>query len=116
MIKATMWGGDLPAVEQAAVTLADFVGGARFDHPSRIRYLKPKESGVWELKTGDLRIFGWFPSHDCFVAANGADAYDAKQPGGYAALIRGVVKCRERLNLDEPKFVQSTELRDVISG
>lgn len=116
MIKATMWGGDVPAPQQAAVLLADFIGGAQFDYPTRIRYLQPRTSGVWELKSGDLRIFGWFPEHDCFIAANGADAYEVKRPGGYAAMVARAADCRKRLDLDEPKFITSTELRHVISG
>jgi hypothetical protein len=116
MITATMWGGDMSAAQQAAVLLADFIAGEPFDYPTRIKYLKPATSGVWELKSGDLRIFEWFPEHDCFIAANGADAYDVKQSGGYASMIHRAVECRDRLDLDEPKFIRSTELRHVISG
>ena len=70
--------------EEVAVILGRFAVGARLivepneDTPGDIKRLHPPENSIWELKTGDMRIFGWFHAHDCFVANTGGDATTIK--------------------------------------
>lgn len=72
--------------------------------------------GVWELKTADLRIFGWFPIMDHFVAVVANDATFIKKHDLYAGYIGEVVRFRDELELDEPKFIQSERPQDVVSN
>lgn len=71
--------------------------------------------GVWELKTPDLRVFGWFCSKDHFVAVDGCDATKVKEYELYGGFRDAVIRCRDVLPLDEPKFVGEENYEDVIS-
>ena len=39
----------------------EFISGGPFPFDYRFKFWQPVASGVWYLKTPDLRIFGWFP-------------------------------------------------------
>jgi hypothetical protein len=73
--------------------------------------LKPTVRGVWEMKTVDLRIFGWLWRPKIFIAtfAGLADDYksqDGKPPKeSYGEARDRVVWIRDRLDLDPPTFV-----------
>lgn len=69
----------------------------------------PKDiDGVWELKTADLRIFGWMYRPKEFVAVRGGYTDDYKEPTkirNYADDKREVAKARDSLPLDGDKYV-----------
>ncbi len=73
--------------------------------------MRPPTDSVWEMKTVDLRIFGWMHKPKCFVAVFGGLADDYKPQNGnepkesYKEAMERVVWIRDRLHLDEPKFV-----------
>ncbi|MGJ4996221.1 hypothetical protein ACQR0Z_17465 [Bradyrhizobium sp. HKCCYLS3077] len=73
--------------------------------------------GVWELKTPDLRIFGWFHRKDCFIGVIADTAERTKTYKLYAGYARvEVAKFRDGLDLDEPKFVPGADPHDVVSN
>lgn len=86
--------------------------------------LQCRGQGVWELRTlrtttkvtPDLRVFGWFPLKDHFVAVVANDATYIKRHSLYEGYIGEVVRFRNQLNLDEPKFIQSERPQDVVSN
>jgi hypothetical protein len=78
--------------------------------------LHSRDRGVWELRTPDLRIFGWFPIKDHFVAVVANDATFIKEHDLYEGYIGEVVRFRDQLDLDEPKFIQSERPQDVVSN
>ena len=71
---------------------------------------------MWEIKTADVRVFGWFYRQDQFIALVGDEAWRVKE----YKLVRGytdeVVKYREGLNLDEPKYVREKDPNYVVSN
>jgi hypothetical protein len=73
--------------------------------------MQPPTASVWEMKTADLRIFGWMHKPKCFVAVFGGFADDYKSQNGnppkesYREAMDRVVWLRDHLNLDSPKFV-----------
>lgn len=74
------------------------------------------EGGVWYIKTPDLRIFGWFPVKDCFVAVV-SDAFEnVKKYNLYEGYRQEVIRFRSSLNLDEPKFIPGDDPHAVISN
>ncbi len=79
------------------------------------RRLHPGEHGIWEMRTPDIRIFGWFPHMDCFVAVFGDDASHIKDHDLYAGYRDQVVRMRDALDLDEPKYLDGAEIEDVVS-
>ena len=116
-IPSTHWGGEVPVVDQVTDIIRQFRSGAALHFSRQFNFLTPIDSGVWELKTGDVRLFGWFPSFDSFIAGIGGDANFIKDSPKvrYAECVDLVVKDRDALDLDNPKFISSTDPRDVIS-
>ncbi|WP_068489887.1 hypothetical protein [Paramagnetospirillum marisnigri] len=53
----------------------DFVTGVSLETPKSIREITPHKAGIWEFKTLDLRVFGFFEKIDLFIATHGA-TYD----------------------------------------
>src|SRR5262245_4858060 len=47
-----------------------FCSGVTLTFGHQFHVLIPATNGIWELKTADLRIFGWFWKKDCFIATN----------------------------------------------
>src|ERR1700733_1797046 len=60
---------DLSPIEQVDVLFHDFVSGEDLVYYERCHFMEPLINGVWELKTPDIRIFGWFCKRGVFIAA-----------------------------------------------
>jgi hypothetical protein len=73
--------------------------------------LRPTRHSVWEMKTADLRIFGWLYRPKVFVAAFAGFADDYKKQNGqppkesYSEARDRIAWLRGHLNLDPPSFV-----------
>lgn len=73
--------------------------------------LRPTRHGVWEMKTADLRIFGWLYRPKVFIATFAGFADDYKSQNGqppkhsYDDARDRVVWVRDRIGLDPPPFV-----------
>jgi hypothetical protein len=80
-------------------------------HP--IRHVR---DGIWVLKTPDLRIFGWFPVKDCFIGWRAEHADFVKRHDLYHGLAGETAEFRDRLLLDEPKFVPGVNPDAVVSN
>ncbi|MCE2524121.1 MAG: hypothetical protein J4F49_13055 [Rhodobacteraceae bacterium] len=75
--------------------------------------LKPYDAGIWELRTPDLRFFGWFWRRAVFViSAVGVKAQLQSGQTIYAGYVEQAKHHRRQLDLDEPKFVKG-EIKDV---
>lgn len=118
---------DLPAMTSAlgleiapAEQLFDLVQLYCSDEPltygDHFKPLRCRGQGVWEFRTADLRVFGWFPLRDHFIAVAANDATFIKDHDLYPGYIGEVVRFRDHLNLDEPKYIQSEDPRDVVSN
>lgn len=92
-------------IEQVDDLLHDYVSGADFAYYERSHSMHPSEHGVWELKTTDIRLFGWFVSKGVFVVADVDTAFRCKEHGLYAGYRGNVVRRRDGLNLDPPGFI-----------
>jgi hypothetical protein len=71
--------------------------------------MDPSSDGVWEIKTADLRIFGWMYRPRQFIAFRGGYADHYKEPTKikiYADERRDVVKARDALPLDGKKYAE----------
>jgi hypothetical protein len=74
------------------------------------------QDGIWELKTADLRIFGWFNVLDHFVGA-AADTTDrVKQHNLYYGYAGETARFRDGLDLDPPKFIPGADPNAVVSN
>lgn len=105
--------GKQDPLEQADDLFHDFVSGADFSYYEKSHSMHPTDPGVWELKTPDLRLFGWFVAKGVFVVAEIDSAFRCKQYGLYPGFRNSVVHRRTHLSLDEPKFITG-EYDDVL--
>lgn len=73
--------------------------------------LRPAGRGVWEMKTADLRTFGWIYRPKVFIATFAGFADDYKSQNGnppkesYDEARERVIWIRDRLELDPPALV-----------
>jgi hypothetical protein len=113
----TTVGSQLSPHEQVFASFDEFASGEPFNDDRRFKSLnRTPDLSVWEFKTDDVRIFGWIPCRDCFVATFGdlKDKIETMQLyGTYMAKTHFV---RENLDLDAPKYLESKDYRDVISN
>lgn len=109
-LQAGRLNAPLSPLEQLDDILHKWITGKRMRYDRWLKDLIPQSSETWEMKTADLRIFGWIYRPKVFVAAfiGYTDDYKwhGKQPPkeSYDAARDRVVGIRDRLDLDEPKF------------
>lgn len=105
MLETTVVGGRQTPSEQVDDILYRFVTGKALNIGVDFKHMHPHQDEVWELRTDDVRIFGWFAHEHAFVGVV-ADASDRVHEFGlHAPYLREVVRVRNELDLDNPKFV-----------
>lgn len=110
-------GIELSPSEQVVALAEIFCGGERLSYGRQFKPLTHITDGVWELKTPDVRIFGWFHRKDCFVGAVADDATRIKKIGLYYGYANVTTKdFRNALDLDIPKFVPGDDPHAVVSN
>ncbi|QQM31749.1 hypothetical protein JET14_06160 [Martelella lutilitoris] len=73
----------------------------------------PAEDGIWELRTPDLRMFGWFWRKGVFIISAINSAEMCKKHSLYAGYRNQAVGDRMAFNFEPPPFVNGG-LNDVI--
>lgn len=91
-----------------------FITGQRLKFKTEYHVLEPGENGVWELKTPDIRIFGWFALKNHFISVFGDRADRVKDHRLYAGYRNEVARIRRDLGCDELCVWEKGEC-DVIS-
>lgn len=114
------WTTEISPDEQVYDLLAEFCAGGPLKYDHQFKVLSPRGEGIWELKTPDVRLFGWFPHKDCFVIVNGEATQKLKNQKSdkldlYKRNIAQASAFRRMLQLDEPKYVAGDDPNDVIS-
>lgn len=105
----------LSPADQFVVLLEKFQRGTRLNHDADVKAISVAEEGIWEFRTTDLRILGWFGDHDRFIGVTAAMKKSIRQRG-YPSMKEEVLRFRDALPLDEPKHLQSTRGKDVLSN
>lgn len=109
------WNLDEAPIEQAAALVADFCSGAELTIDRQVKPIRHISHGVWELKSADIRLFGWFARRDCFICTAGNTTYKVKTYSLYNGYRDEAVRLREQLELDEPKYVPGDDPNGVLS-
>lgn len=117
----SFWGTETDPSQDLDALVAEFASGLPigFDHQVkafRRRCLDVLQGGVWYLKTPDLRIFGWFPHRDCFVAVFADTFENVKGKDLYEGRRNQVIQFRNALDLDAPKFIAGGDPHAVVSN
>lgn len=93
--------------EQMDSLLSRWISGREMEYGRRFRVMRPVRDQVWEMKSLDLRIFGWIYRPRVFIAAvlGYTDWYKGRAPAHSYDAARGrVLETRDALDLDQPKF------------
>jgi hypothetical protein len=98
-------GRDLDPREQVEQTLYEYVIGLPMHYDLDYKRLDPQIKHVWELKTEDVRLFGWFARRKHIIIVKGEMKYNLKSRRDYAPHIAETDEFRAGLELDEPKSV-----------
>jgi hypothetical protein len=106
---------DTPQQQVDALT-AVFCSGETLMYLWQFRSLSHIRDGIWELKTPDIRIFGWFPQRDTFIGADVGEKWRIKQHNLYHGHVNIVEHRRTILDLDDPKFIPGDDPNDVVSN
>lgn len=92
-----------------------FCSGQPLAFGTQLKALVHLGYGIWELKTADVRLFGWFTQKDCFLVSDCDTKYNILRSNMVKAYCQQAVRFRDALNLDEPKFVTGDNPDDVVS-
>jgi hypothetical protein len=107
-------GRNLFPNEQVEQTLFDFVKGRPLAYDLKYKKLDPVGNHVWELKTEDVRLIGWFPRPRHFVIVVGEMKVNLKRAADYKPYIENAVNFRTQLDLDEPKSVLGAKREAIL--
>jgi hypothetical protein len=112
---APQWNSEQSPLEQFDDIVWAFVSGEPLVYLHQFKPLRHIAGGVWELKTPDLRVFGWFDQMDSFIAVCADQKNRILNHGLYHGYCGEVARFRERLDLDEPKFLPGEDPYVVVS-
>ena len=111
----TSIGAEDTPEEQLYGLLELYADGQILNFGDMYKPLHPRGQGVWEFRTLDVRMFGWFACKDCFIGVFADDATRIHKYGLYAGYLNEIVRLRSALDIDEPKFVAGEDPNDLIS-
>lgn len=106
---------EVSPLEQLDAMLYEFCSGKPLAVSQRFRKMRPIDNGIWELKTADLRVFGWFPEKDCFLASHCDLTRKIKHHNLYHGYCADSVRLRNALDLNEPKYIVGDDPNAVVS-
>jgi len=110
------WKVEDSPLEQFDQLLETYCSGATLTFQHRFKCLYPRDKCVWELKTADLRIFGWFPKMDHFIAVVADTAQRVKLHSLVHGYVGEVERFREKLDLDPPKYLVGEDPNVVVTN
>lgn len=102
-------GLSLSPYDQLFGRFDEFCIGREFEYGRMFKNLEPKANAVWEIKTTDVRVFGFFVQRDCFVAITGEMKNALRR---YEKHIGIVLEVRRKLQLP---WIAGREHDNVIS-
>lgn len=113
---ASNWNLEVSPQLQLDDYLINYAIGKPLTFRQQFKPIKYHKDGVWELKTADVRVFGWFYSKDQFIALLGDEAWRVKEYNLYQGYAGEVIQFRDALPLKGQKFVSGKDPNNVISN
>lgn len=110
------WQIELSPNEQMDAFLEVYCSGQPLTFDRQIKPLCHIRDGIWELKTSDLRLFGWFAQMDDFICTDADMAGRVKTLHLYRPYCDQACRFRDALDLDDPKFIDSEDPNVVVSN
>jgi hypothetical protein len=78
------------------------------------RKLEPHAEHVWELKTIDVRLFGWLATKGTIILVCGTLKENVKNYKLYAPFIQEVIAFRDALDLNPPKVITGVRYHEIL--
>jgi hypothetical protein len=107
--------GDATPAEQIDQIFHEFLSGMPLIYNKQFRFIRAEKNAVWEFKTPDTRIFGWFLKKDCFVGVFGDWADQVKRHDLYRGYRIEIRRIRRELGVDDILCVEGVSPHDVLS-
>ncbi len=107
-------GNNRSPFEQVEAMLHEFIVRKVIAYGSRYHPLDPIGHYVWELKTPDVRLIGWFARRGVFVVVCGRLKCELKPAKLVSPCVNNVVWFRNQLDLDVPKWIVGASSNAVL--
>jgi hypothetical protein len=107
---------EISPLQQLDNLFYEFVSGRPLVFSRQFRFVRAESNAVWEMKTPDLRVFGWFMKRDCFVAVFGDWTNHVKDFALYRGYRLEVRRLRRELGVEDDLCVKGLEPDDVLSS
>ena len=91
--------------EQLDDIFHQFISGNPMNSYPQAHIMQPPEFAVWELKSDDLRVFGWFWKKGTFIISDIVCAKKTKTLKLYDEFRDRAISLRKLLRLDEPAYM-----------
>ncbi len=107
---------DISPRAQVFALLKMFLSGEAMEEGDQFRLMQPVEDDVYELKSSDIRIFGWFYRPAVFVATSVDSMERVHTIAGLSSGHRNSVKhVRQNIELDPPAYIEGASVSHVFS-
>ncbi|CAN7256948.1 hypothetical protein [Neorhizobium tomejilense] len=107
---------DISPELQARGLFKMFIAGEALSEGEEFRLMRPMEHDVYELRSADLRFFGWFYRPSVFIAVAADTMERVHTISGLSSGYRNAVSAaRASINLDPPKYIEGASIRHVFS-
>lgn len=107
--------GDLSPVQQLDTLFADFIAGEPLGLARHLKLIHPRNNGVWELRTADIRVFGWFPRRNVFIGSSAGLKHQIERYDLYDEHRDLAVSDRIGLGLQDPDCIYGERYHDILS-
>lgn len=107
----------LSAEEQVANLFGRYLTNRPLLLNSPIAPLRHLERGIWELKTLDVRIFGWFPARDTMIIDAGCETKLLKDEKlNYSGFIAQTEYVRKSLGFLAGDYILGDQPNDILTN
>jgi hypothetical protein len=104
----------LPPINQLDSLATQFVRGVRFVYGRDFKALDFLGYCVWELRTYDVRLFGYFYRRGIFIGVGGVLKKELANNKAYLAYRKQVRDFMQRIDLDPPPALKGSAPSDVL--
>ena len=101
-------------LEQVEAIFESYISDPHFSGVGLIQRISPTPKGVVEMKTVDVRIFGWFWRPGQIIVHHGGLKKNLKDTEAVNLIREDVVSYRNSLNLDHPPFTTSDHIHALL--
>lgn len=100
--------------DQFKLLMRKYLRGANLVHGTEFHIMTPEVQDIWEMKTIDIRLTGWFPSPNLFICTNLGNADIIKAYKIHDQIVEEAIWFRDNIDLTEPKYTPGANENEVL--